>query len=110
MAFEIDKNAKKITMNEGDFGIVLNFVFSKIVENSYYEFIVYDTTDNGDSEIMNKKIQSSEVTENKVPLRLTKEESNLIKQGEHYWKLVNHRDNEFKNTLLVDKRMKVNKG
>lgn len=114
MSFEIDKKTYKITMNEGDFGIILNFIFSNIEENSNYRFIVYDILKEDkkttDIDLLKKTILNNELIDNKLPLELTEEESKLIPEGEHYWRLVQYIDNELKNTLFRDKKIKVEKG
>ena len=108
--FKVDENTYKISMNEGDFGIILNFVY-ETEEDSYFEFSVYDVESGKDDTVLLKKqIPNSSLENNKIPLELTAEEASKIPKGNHCWKLVQLIDRELKNTLFIDKTFKVDKG
>lgn len=99
-------NPLDIQMYEGDFGenLVVNIVEGEILENDILKFIIQDASHNN---IINKTV---EVNDNSFEFSLTKEETELLKEGTYKWGLKQYRDDILVNTLTVNNKFKVVRG
>lgn len=103
--FIVDEKTKKISMNEGDFGIILPIVFNgDILDTDTINFIIRDLQKN---EIINKEFNTS----NKIlNLKFTEEEIKLLPKGNYYYGMKQFRNNVLINSVAVKKIFIVEEG
>lgn len=103
--FRVDENTKKITMNEGDFGIVLPITFNgDVLDTDTINFIIRDLEK---KEIINKPFNPSEKVLN---LQFTQEETKLLDKGEYLYGMKQFRDDILVNSVAVKKTFVVEEG
>ena len=107
--FIVDETKQRIEMNKGDFGIILTFSFNDI-EGTDVKFKIYEIGDAIKTSIVEKTFKSSDITDNKIELELTQEESGKLEVKEYYWGLYQYIEDDLKNSLVVDKKFVVKEG
>lgn len=102
--FKVAESGLDIEMNKGDFGVILTVNFDDIA-NTNIKFIISDLNKNA---IIEKTFDN--ITDNKIDLVLTEEETAKLDVGRYTWSLYQYVENELKNTLVVGKTFKVKEG
>ena len=102
--FKVAESGLDIEMNKGDFGVILTVNFDDIADTNI-KFIVSDLNKNA---IIEKTFDN--ITDNKIDLVLTEEETAKLDVGRYTWSLYQYVENELKNTLAVGKTFKVREG
>ena len=103
--FKVDENTKIITMNEGDFGIILPITFNgDVLDTDIINFIIRDEDK---KEIINKSFNPSEKILN---LQFTQEETKLLPKGRYFYGMKQFRDNILVNSVAVKKIFIVEEG
>ena len=102
--FKVAESGLDIEMNKGDFGIILTVNFDDIADTNI-KFIISDLNKNA---IIEKTFDN--ITDNKIDLVLTEEETAKLDVGRYAWSLYQYVENELKNTLVVGKTFKVKEG
>ena len=103
--FKVD-DYKKISMNEGDFGIILPISFSDFLDGDRITVIIKDRKDEN-KRLLNKDFM---VTDGKIDFVLTEEETDDIKQGSYLYDIRQHRKGELRNTIAIDNIFEVEEG
>lgn len=103
--FKVD-NYKKITMNEGDFGLILPISFGDFADGDTITVIIKDKED----EIIKILNKDFIVADGKINFVLTKEESDKLKKGTYLYDIKQERANELKNTIATDNTFEVEEG
>ena len=102
--FKVAESGLDIEMNKGDFGVILTVNFDDIADTNI-KFIISDLNKNA---IIEKTFDN--ITDNKIDLVLTEEETAKLDVGRYAWSLYQYVENELKNTLVVGKTFKVKEG
>ena len=102
--FKVAESGLDIEMNKGDFGVILTVNFDDIADTNI-KFIISDLNKNA---IIEKTFDN--ITDNKIDLVLTEEETAKLDVGKYTWSLYQYVENELKNTLVVGKTFKVKEG
>ncbi len=102
--FKVEENDLRIEMNKGDFGVILTVNFDDIADTNI-KFIISDLSKNA---IIEKPFDN--ITDNKIDLVLTEEETAKLDVGTYTWSLYQYVKNKLKNTLVVGKTFKVKEG
>ncbi len=102
--FKVAESGLDIEMNKGDFGVILTVNFDDIADTNI-KFIISDLNKNA---IIEKTFDN--ITDNKIDLVLTEEETAKLDVGRYTWSLYQYVENELKNTLVVGKTFKVKEG
>ena len=102
--FKVAESGLDIEMNKGDFGVILTVNFDDIADTNI-KFIISDLNKNA---IIEKTFDN--ITDNKIDLVLTEEETAKLDLGKYTWSLYQYVENELKNTLVVGKTFKVKEG
>ena len=103
--FKVD-NYNKITMNEGDFGIILPISFTDFLDGDRITVIIKDRN-NEDKQLLNKDFM---VTNKKINFEMTEEETDSIKQGSYLYDIKQYRKGELRNTIAIDNIFEVEEG
>ena len=96
----------KITMNEGDFGIVLPISFSNIQDGETIKVIIKEKSKE-ETKILDLDFTTSS---NKIDFQLTKDETAKLNKGRYLFDMKHYRDDTLQNTLLVDNDYIVDEG
>lgn len=99
--FVVDNNLK-ISMNEGDFGVILGINFTDVNETDVV-FKIYN------KEMLLEKTFEN-VTDNKVELKLSKEDTSKLTVGTYNYDIYQYKEGILKNTLLKGKTFVVKEG
>ena len=102
--FKVAESSLNIEMNKGDFGVILTVNFDDIADTNI-KFIISNLNKNA---IIEKTFDN--ITDNKIDLVLTEEETAKLDVGRYAWSLYQYVENELKNTLVVGKTFKVKEG
>lgn len=103
--FKVDENTKRITINEGDFGIILPITFNgDVLDTDTINFIIRDREE---KEIINKPFNPSGKILN---LQFTKEESKKLPKGQYFYGMKQFRDTILVNSVAVKKIFIVEEG
>lgn len=103
--FKVDDN-KRITMNEGDFGLILPIRFGDFLDGDIITVIVKDRNDES-KKLLNKDFI---VIDGKINFILTQEETDKIKKGTYLYDVRQYRAGELRNTIVVDNIFEVEEG
>lgn len=105
--FSVDEEKKKITMTEGDFGIVLPIEIdtegTELTNNDKFVFKIFKEI-NGQA-IIEKVFEN--ITNNTIELSFTQEESKQLDIGDYYYDLDWYQEDVFLSNILAKKRLKV---
>lgn len=104
--FKTKSNSKKITMNEGDFGIILPISFSDMNDGATIKFII-KKQDEAETEVLNLNFT---VSSNKIEFQLTKAETEKLVKGDYLYDIKQYEEGTLQNTLLVDEKFIVEEG
>lgn len=104
--FKTKPNNKKITMNEGDFGIVLPISFSDMEDGATIKVIIKEQNEE-ETEVLNLDFT---VSSNKIEFQLKKNETAKLHKGEYLYDMMQYEEGTLQNTLLVDEKFIVEEG
>ena len=96
--FKTKANNTKISMNEGDFGLVLPISFSKLEDGAMIKIII-KKQDEEETEVLNLDFTA---TDNKIDFELTEEQTKKLHEGDYFYDVKQYKEGVFQNTLLVD--------
>ena len=102
--FKVEENDLRIEMNKGDFGVILTVNFDDIADTNV-KFIISDLSKNA---IIEKPFDN--ITDNKIDLVLTEEETAKLDVGTYTWSLYQSENDQIKFNKLVGKTFKVKEG
>ena len=103
--FKVEENTKRITMNVGDFGIILPIRFRDgVLDTDIINFIIKKP--NGE-EVINKPFNPIDGI---LKLQFTKEETALLPKGEYLYGMKQFRDTTLVNSVAVGKNFIVKEG
>lgn len=103
--FKVD-DYKKITMNEGDFGLILPISFSDFLNGDTVTVLIKDKKDET-IKLLNKEFT---VQNNKIDFILTEEETSKLKKGTYLYGIKQYRVGQLKNTIATDNIFEVEEG
>lgn len=106
--FDVDEEKKRITMTEGDFGIVLPIEIdtdrTELTSNDKFVFKIFKEIN---SEAIIEKVFEN-ITNNTIELSFTREESEKLEIGDYYYDLDWFQEDVFLSNILRKKKFKVN--
>ena len=97
---------EKITINEGDFGIILPIGFSDFLDGDTVTVIIKDRKDES-IKLLNKDFI---VQNGKISFSLTEEETSRLKKGTYLYGIRQYRESTLKNTIATDNIFEVEEG
>lgn len=96
-----------IELNEGDYGIILPITVEERIENSKFTFIVYDKDEH---KLFEVECENSLTDINTIEIKLSKENSEKLKEGKYLWSLIEQIEGELKNSIVVKEEFYVREG
>lgn len=104
--FSGDEEKKKITMTEGDYGVVLPISIGGIELTCNDKFALKIFKEIDEEPILTKTFEN--IIDNTLELQFTEEESKLFEVGSYYYDLDWFQDDTFLSNILRARTFKVN--
>ena len=97
---------KNITINEGDFGVILPITVTGLKDGENIMFIIKKCDEN-ESEVLRKDFP---IESGKINFVLSEEDTKKLPQGKYIYDALQYKEGVLKNTIFVDKQFNVEEG